>query len=842
MRAIDYGELRVRISRTESGAYRVFATGPTGEANGTFVLPFDGLELENFVLRIGRRSTGSRRFESSERQRLIEFGGRLFGALFQSDVLELYRSACESTRSEGKGLRISLALSDAPDLMNVPWEYLYDRPDFVSISAWTPIVRYLDLPRTRRPLQVTFPLRILAMVSSPTDAPQLDVAREKEKLEGGLRRLIDAGAIEIRWLEEATLRALLRELRWQPHVFHYIGHGAYDEQAGDGVLLLEDPQERGRAVTGAELGTLMADYPSLRLAVLNACEGARSSADDPFAGVAAGLVEREIPAVIAMQFEITDRAAIVFAEEFYWALADGYPVDSALAEARKAIFAEHNEVEWGTPVLFLRVPDGRIFEVPPPAERPHEPKSDAPEPRERPFAPPPTPATTNGGEAAPPLAAPQEEPTPAKESAVTGQRRSMLRNPRVLVPAAVAVAAAIGIGAWLGLSGGGGKPVPPEPGKAWKLALTSSALGGSGQQEMQGVAGFRGGLVGAGFERPAGRAVAWSYTRSSGWRAQSLGEGELYGIAASDSGAVAVGTAGPPGATTSSQQNAGAWRYDGDRDRWASVCGSACGDGASGGWHLGQTMYAIAARPGGGFVGVGVDVSERDKRFDAAVWLSDDGTTWQRVRPQRDFGGARNQVMRAVTVTRSGEIVAAGWDRRAAAVWLSVDGTSWRRVRSAAFSVPNTTLQMNSVVERGADLVAVGQAGDSQGNGNEAAIWILPNWRTASAQGRDWVRVEDHSLFHPGQRMLAVAAAGPGLVAAGYDHTANGNQVAAVWTSADGRRWTRSPHGPFATKGDTEIDALASARGFGLVAAGDGPSADGNTDSEEQDARIWIRH
>jgi hypothetical protein len=65
--------------------------------------------------------------------------------------------------------------------------------------------------------------------------------------------------------------------------------------------------------------------------------------------------------------------------------------------------------------------------------------------------------------------------------------------------------------------------------------------------------------------------------------------------------------------------------------------------------------------------------------------------------------------------------------------------------------------------------------------------------------------------------------------------------VATVWTSTDGRRWTRSQRGPFAANGDTEIDAFASVPGFGLVAAGDGPSADGNTDSEEQDARIWIR-
>jgi formylglycine-generating enzyme required for sulfatase activity/tetratricopeptide (TPR) repeat protein len=38
-------------------------------------------------------------------------------------------------------------------------------------------------------------------------------------------------------------------------------------------------------------------------------------------------------------------------------------VDAALAEARKAIFAQKNDVEWGTPVLYMRSPDGRIFDI-----------------------------------------------------------------------------------------------------------------------------------------------------------------------------------------------------------------------------------------------------------------------------------------------------------------------------------------------------------------------------------------------------------------------------------------------------------------------------------------------
>ena len=101
----------------------------------------------------------------------------------------------------------------------------------------------------------------------------------------------------------------------------------------------------------------------IRLVVLNSCEGSRGAVDDPFSGVASSLIERGIPAVIGMQFEITDRAAILFGSEFYTALANGMPVDIAVAEARRGIYADDNDIEWGTPVLFMRVEDGQLFDV-----------------------------------------------------------------------------------------------------------------------------------------------------------------------------------------------------------------------------------------------------------------------------------------------------------------------------------------------------------------------------------------------------------------------------------------------------------------------------------------------
>ena len=360
----EYEALRIRLQPAGDGTYQVLASGPLGDVSGSFELPFKGPELENYILRISRPRRGVRKHGSPEMSAAQTLGTELFNALFRENLRDLYHTASAEADASGKGLRITLLLGQAPELMNVPWEYMCDDGRFLSVSERTPIVRYLDLKKAHKPLPVEGPLKIVGMVSSPTDVVELDVATEQRRLEAALEGPIRRGEIEILWLENATLAALHEALEADDfHIFHYIGHGAYDEQAGDGVLILEDERGRARPVTGGYLGQLMADELSLQLAVLNACEGARAGAEDPFAGVAASLVKSEIPSVIAMQFEITDDAAILFAGGFYSALARGAPVDAALAAARKAIWANYNDIEWGTPVLFMRVPDGKIFDV-----------------------------------------------------------------------------------------------------------------------------------------------------------------------------------------------------------------------------------------------------------------------------------------------------------------------------------------------------------------------------------------------------------------------------------------------------------------------------------------------
>ena len=365
MAASGYDDLQLRIDRDADGTYRVLAMAPDGRtARGSFTPPMSDTELDDFVQRVGlaRRRTGS---ADTRMEAIRSLGSTLFDALIKDDVGTVFYSARSAASERDRGLRITLRLSGSPELMRLPWEFLYKRPRFIAQSTSTPVVRALDIDSALRPQKVRLPLRILAMVSSPAGYPELDADVERRNLERALAGPRQAGLVEVTWLDRATLGELGRRIA-EPdeiHVLHYIGHGAYNEATESGVLVLETPQGRAHDVSGEEVGAKLQDETSLRLVVLNACEGARSSHVDPFSGVAASLVNFDIPAVIGMQFEITDDAAIAFSESLYTGLARGLPIDAALAPARRAIIGAMLPTEFGTPVLFLRDGDAHLFDI-----------------------------------------------------------------------------------------------------------------------------------------------------------------------------------------------------------------------------------------------------------------------------------------------------------------------------------------------------------------------------------------------------------------------------------------------------------------------------------------------
>ena len=294
-----------------------------------------------------------------------DLGGELFDALFAGPLGDRLTLSIAEAEERGVGLRIRLRV-EAPELAVLPWEFMYDsqRHGYLALAAKLPIVRYVALADLVEPLQVDLPLRILGVVASLPNLPELDAPRERQRLEDAIEQLRARGAVELVWLAGQTTRYLQATLRKGPwHVLHFIGHGGFDRKRGEGFVAVAGDDGQPVPLYASDLGRLLHDHEPMRLIVLNACKGARGNNVDLFSSSASVLVRHGVPAVVAMQYEITDVAAVEFGRQFYEALADGLPIEASLGEARKGMSLQLDSLEWGTPVLYSHAADGVLFRV-----------------------------------------------------------------------------------------------------------------------------------------------------------------------------------------------------------------------------------------------------------------------------------------------------------------------------------------------------------------------------------------------------------------------------------------------------------------------------------------------
>ncbi|HSL07093.1 MAG TPA: CHAT domain-containing protein [Pseudonocardiaceae bacterium] len=360
-------DFELEIGSGAAGTYPVVARAPGGEVATSMRLPLTPVELDQQIAVVRGAVLAStavvRRAPTTDEKPVRDLGQQLFEALVAGDVRGLYVASRQRAHEQGSVLRLVLRVRP-PELARLPWEFLFDpnQQDYLGLSM--PLVRYPEVLAPRQPLQVALPLRILGMVACPGDQHSLEVDEEQQRLLTALAGLERDGLVELSWVAGQTYNDLedaLDQDLW--HVFHFVGHGGYDRVAEEGTLALADDAGRTDLVGADDLSRLLAKHPTLRLVVLNACDTGRGGGLDALSSTAGALVRRWIPAVVAMQFEITNPGAVVFAQSFYQSVAKRRPVDDSVVRARQALRrAKKDTLEWGTPVLYLRAPDGRIFE------------------------------------------------------------------------------------------------------------------------------------------------------------------------------------------------------------------------------------------------------------------------------------------------------------------------------------------------------------------------------------------------------------------------------------------------------------------------------------------------
>ncbi|GAB4498418.1 MAG: hypothetical protein OHK0052_11730 [Anaerolineales bacterium] len=351
--------------RQNQSAPLTLTQSPAGDASAACILDPNAPDIQTALERLEENDLDS--------QLLQKLGKRLLEGIFRAEINNRFSASLNLMRQRAARLRLRLRIED-PGLANLPWELLYlpDEDSFLGVSAETSIVRYppVGAPPNYSPIRP--PLRILTVIANPTDLPPLDVASEKNSLLQAFEKLIQAQQAELHFIESATPQAVHQAISTiKPHIFHFIGHAIH--QNGQGYAILETETQTAQPVDELTFRELFTEAADLRLAVLNACQTGSSDETRALSGLAPRLLQRQIAAVIAMRYPLSDRAGIIFSRALYTALTQGQPLEAAVNEARRSVYIEIGAVNryWCAPMLFLRAPTGNLFTQPDDATTTH---------------------------------------------------------------------------------------------------------------------------------------------------------------------------------------------------------------------------------------------------------------------------------------------------------------------------------------------------------------------------------------------------------------------------------------------------------------------------------------
>jgi CHAT domain len=137
--------------------------------------------------------------------------------------------------------RLDLILTSMiPWIAEKPWEFAYDhgRESFLATEE----IHFIRNVMTNVPadpiVRSEGPLSILVASAQPVGFGRLSIDQEVAVIRRGFEPLVEAGLVEIESLARATpsqIHGYLQTGSYQ--IVHFIGHGVYDEDRGEGCLI-----------------------------------------------------------------------------------------------------------------------------------------------------------------------------------------------------------------------------------------------------------------------------------------------------------------------------------------------------------------------------------------------------------------------------------------------------------------------------------------------------------------------------------------------------------------------------------------------------------------------------
>ncbi|MEZ4683967.1 MAG: NACHT domain-containing protein [Caldilineaceae bacterium] len=187
---------------------------------------------------------------------------------------------------------------------------------------------------------MTNPTRtILILAANPINTKRLRLDAEQRAIDDGLRRAPKRDQFQLIIRQAVRPADVRRELlQHEPEIIHFCGHGE-----GSAGIYLEDEQGLATLVTGEALSELFGIIGSISCVVLNAC----------YSESQATAIAQHVPYVVGMSDQVSDDAALSFAEAFYDAIGAGRSYPDAFGLGRNAISLA-NLPETQTPIFLAK--------------------------------------------------------------------------------------------------------------------------------------------------------------------------------------------------------------------------------------------------------------------------------------------------------------------------------------------------------------------------------------------------------------------------------------------------------------------------------------------------------
>jgi hypothetical protein len=355
----DFADLELSLHRREGNSYNIEMrlTQPNSDAD----------------IRLGQGQSLTAQIEPLMLQDLIitpdEYGNELAKSLFSDpNVLAAWAQARATAQSLQKPLRLRLLIGpSAGELNSLYWEALRDPQDKSQITTNENILfsRYLSSSDWRPvKLRPKGDLKALAVVSNPSDLANYKLAAVD--VPGELARAKEAlGNIPITELpanpdEKVTLNNLIARLRDGYDILYLAAHGTV--ATGEATVWLQQEDGTSAKTPAAEIVTRLRELQNPpRLVVLASCQSAGKGNGNALQAFGPQLAQGGIPAVIAMQGNISMDSVKKFMPVFFAELQKDGQIDRALAVARGTVRSAH---DFWMPVLFMRLKSGKIWYVP----------------------------------------------------------------------------------------------------------------------------------------------------------------------------------------------------------------------------------------------------------------------------------------------------------------------------------------------------------------------------------------------------------------------------------------------------------------------------------------------